>query len=181
MILDLIQSRREELVVIGTPSRDELLTEIISGLDNLSTLTSDQEIVEGIEIGVKLVMFLEAAIEVATREFHSQRLMFYIIGDTLEANGEAISHREWADREGWDYDNAIRGYLDLTGVYAYKGSQWYLERPEDVERFKNSLPVMIEFGWFSADRDVYNGVVPGIPGTRWPGREYLGKVKDIVR
>lgn len=175
---------RNEIATDGIPSRDELILELKGCLDNLQrTDDSEEEIRSGLELMSKVLLFTEAAVEVATEDFHRQRRMFYILGDDLriaEAD-DPRDHKTWMQEVGdsGSYSDAIRGFSDDTGVYAYKGPSWDLGT-SDLEHFKNMLPMLQARLKLKGNLEVWAGAIPGIPGTRWPGRRKIGKLIDII-
>ena len=82
-------------------------------------------------------------------------------------------------RDSWLYDIAIRGYVDPTGLYAYSGPDFELTG-SGLEQFSNNFRSLVRVLSLTPDLKVYAGVIPGRPGTRWPGRVLLGTVGELL-
>jgi hypothetical protein len=168
----------------GVPGRVELLEELRTILDLVATAPStEQELSHGLSLMAHMLVFLEVTCSVGTMEFHEQRRMFLILGDSLWCHQESTtkSHKEWMEDLGLlgSYQDAIRGYSDETGIYAYKGPSWDLV-DADAEILKNRLREIARSLDLNYDLEVWAGVKPGLPGTRWPGKRKLGRIKEIV-
>lgn len=79
------------------------------------------------------------------------------------------SHKQWFADTGWTdaYEANVRGFIDTTGIYLYKGSdyRWDLH----VEQVAFLVWQLAKYKWspeFKA-MPIYGGMVPGQPGTRW--------------
>jgi hypothetical protein len=112
-------------------------------------------------------------------EFHKQRRMFVIFPWTLYLAPEEcpLSHREWFSTiEDIDPDEVIetktRGYVDKTGVYAYRGTEMVGDAQVEHD-IKRVLPELIDKIRPLPTSLVWVGIVKGEPGERWKGARLL--------
>lgn len=184
-LLQHVMKLRNNWATIELPDRDELMAAIQDGVNLLKEPTEPgDDVHNGLHLMARVLVLVEAAIEVGTDWFHRQRRMFYILGDTVHVHSQEtdMDHRRWMNvvGDGGSFDDAIRGFVDPTGVYAYKGPSWDLT-DEEVEQFKNHIPsVLAAVDSVPMELEVWAGAIPGLPGTRWPGRRKLGRIHEIL-
>jgi hypothetical protein len=126
----------------------------------------------------------------AVKAFHRARLMFAVFpphGVLFGPAGDARGHKEWLEsvfsghgelRGRFTFADTLRGYLDGTGIYFYRGD--FDATDADREVFLRYLPHVVILTDCDVRLHVFQGVVPGEPGTRWPGRKDLGAVDALV-
>lgn len=182
-----LHNRFNDIVVSGDTDIEEFLVTLNTALEEATTAAEagENEAMREklIDIAVGAIVLVKSIDRYAELEFHRQRRMFYIIGDLMMTGveGDERGHREWMKDEGDEdsFDEAIRGYVDSTGVYAYKGRDFSLS-PAALSDFEAQFPALVEKMNLDADLPVYAGVVPGRIGTRWEGRKKLGLVKELM-
>lgn len=164
--------------------REGLIAAIADGLHTLEDPESAEgDMRDGIHLIARVLQFVESSAEAALEAFHRQRRMFIILGDLFNIHVEEtdMDHKRWMDSLdlGSSFDDAIRGFVDSTGIYAYKGPSWDLTREEEAH-FKTYLPSIYQATKPELSIEVWAGAIPGIPGYRWPGRRKLGKLSEIM-
>ena len=113
--------------------------------------------------------------------------MFAIVNGELyisHANNQE-SHLMWFAREGWItrktdsvFEHIPRGMVDIAGdVYFYQGKNYSCV---DEMLIRKVLVKIVRMLSVPKTGRVYNGVLKQEPGTRWPGKQKLGQVSDIL-
>jgi hypothetical protein len=122
------------------------------------------------------------------RNFHKQRRMFVIKNNQLIIAPENVdySHAEWFRLLGWlNEDNAldlmnslVRGYVDETGIYFYKGYTFFIDEDakESFFRFVNELNNLLKF---NSNLHVFGGLNLISPGIAEPINDF-GEVSSLL-
>lgn len=124
----------------------------------------------------------------AERYLHNKRIMFAIRdGINYYLKYSDLGHMEWFHELGWinelnrDYviNSVIRGYMDDTGIYFYRGYDFRID-DYDIEYFVKRLKNIRNALELGDELPVYAGVIPGIIGVRFKPKYYIGTVGDII-
>lgn len=111
--------------------------------------------------------------------FHKQRRMLAIIDGEfhLAPVNDARDHKTWFSHNGWSkhIDDAVRGFVDPTGVYVYRGPHFF--DPTFAERELAEHADLIDA---PPQTPVWAGMKPGRPGERWQPIRSLGTLGDLL-
>lgn len=124
----------------------------------------------------------------AERDWHRTRRMLVLIDGFwfVAPPDDERGHREWfADSHvEHAYETCVRGFIDETGVYLYKGSDYRLD--DDVrgacEHDVAGLWIIAKYDRYGlslllrSGMPVYGGMVPGKLGERWDAIEKIAEV-----
>lgn len=119
----------------------------------------------------------------AVREFHMSRIMFAIKDDMLYVHTDKteMSHFEWFISLGWinaenekDIINSVlRGYVDASGVYFYRGSDFNATE-EDAKLFIRFLIFLDDKVGIDSNLPVYAGVIKSNIGEKFKPKRFIG-------
>jgi hypothetical protein len=108
---------------------------------------------------------------------------------TLSEANTTYSHKEFlttglekseADAE-IIINNTLRGYIDESGnIYLYRGYDFAFEE-SDTEVAKEIVKQLSNKVQLDPEGSVFGGVIAREPGTKWPPKIVIGKVKDIIK
>jgi len=121
-------------------------------------------------------------------ELHRNRRMFAIKEDKLylaPLHAE-YTHAKWFEKLGWitkendkAMDELVRGFIDSTGIYFYKGYDFSYDKEAEKIILKN-LNKIINLLHLSKETCLFGGLVKQkIPGKWKPIKEY-GKVEQFL-
>lgn len=122
------------------------------------------------------------------KTFHRSRKMFAIKDNTLYVNTRETdkSHSEWFREMGWtrngDTDAEIlgavlRGYVDSTGVYAYRGIEFGAFSSDEALLLRHLPPLAKELG-IPHDMPVHLGLIKGQIGEKFKPDKLMGMIKE---
>lgn len=115
------------------------------------------------------------------KEFHRQRRMFAIVNCVyvIAPAHDSRSHADWLYDVHQVTKPQLRGYVDETGLYFYSTADCQAI-PGDWAQLRGYMPRLGQLLCLRPDTPVYEGVVVGQPGTRWPGRKCLGPLEPLL-
>lgn len=115
----------------------------------------------------------------AVRAFHRQRRMLALINDELHFApvGDERDHKTWFDHSGWRelFDDAVRGFVDPTGIYVYRGEHFF-----DPTFVDQDLAEHADLFDAPPETPVWAGMQRSQPGERWKPIRSLGTLGDML-
>ncbi|MBN2881546.1 hypothetical protein JXM83_05855 [Candidatus Woesearchaeota archaeon] len=114
-----------------------------------------------------------------TKQFHEKRRMFAIKDNKLYwgRKNTTNSHAQWFDKKGWDIKEILRGYIDDTGIYFYRGLNFTIKKT-DIEIIKQFLNKMQTKLTLKNNTKIYGGMIKQKSESKWPPKIYYGTIKD---
>jgi len=127
------------------------------------------------------------------REFHSSRVMFWIINEVVEVapKGTQMSHLEMAEDRGWFdetnktdfFEKNVRGFYlkreEENRLHFYRGLSFGFDQ-EVIDTALRMLPKLVEKLGFDEDTEVYFGPKDSfINGVEYPIK-FVGKVQELT-
>lgn len=121
------------------------------------------------------------------KKFHSSRRMFVIKDDRLflAKPDVSYSHARWFEIEGWItpsddsfMKNNVRGYVDGTGIYFYKGYDFDVD--EDAKtKIVEHLEVLVNSLGIDRSVHLYGGMIKQDKPGKWPYKTDYGRICDL--
>jgi hypothetical protein len=121
----------------------------------------------------------------AVRTFHKQRIMFAIKDGLLQIaqKDSPESHAEWFESMGWIspvndslMDKITRGYVDVSGIYAYTGFDFRIETfvEEDLLKHIGELSQRLNL---ALNTEIYLGLLPPTKtNPKWEPIKAIGSI-----
>ncbi|MGM5481735.1 MAG: hypothetical protein ACQESE_04995 [Nanobdellota archaeon] len=124
----------------------------------------------------------------SVKSFHSQRQMFAIKNSNLflaPAN-VTYSHTDWFIKEGWMsskddslMDQIVRGFIDPTGAYFYKGYNFDADPDAEKEMFQHLCELVRKTG-IDTSLHLYGGLIKHSTPGRFPPENDYGAIKNYL-
>jgi len=125
----------------------------------------------------------------AIEEFHSKRRMFAIKDSSLHVAPENVTstHAVWFENLGWItpeddtmMETLTRGYVDIEGIYFYKGYDFQLDVASETEMLRH-LEELVETLSVPKHLHLMGGIIRQSSPGKWPSRKDYGTIESLLK